>query len=291
MEPIIVEIPQHIRKVQFSAKQRPVYFEWNGLSIKGKRAKLHVKYFKDKNDIQKDVKIEHLKDHFYIGRFENNKLKYVTRKSEELPSASDLLRTKHKYRLVTYNEDSMSGSKYDLLLCNPNVVNTPKFHLIRGQDFYNSKIREHSRGAIMDAIKECFTPYLVNLPVISEYPVKIECQIHDTIKNVYDGAKEGLGLPWDIDNYAYPYMKAFPDLMQKLGKIKNDDRLHLTSPPSPIFVPIENHNERKLVFIITKDDRDVINNNKIYQDFHSPGLNSELFCLTIKKEQFKNEDF
>lgn len=287
MEPVRIEIPQHIRKVQFSARQRPVYFEWNGVSIKGKRSKLHVKYFKDKTDIPKDIKIEHLRDHFCIGQYHNNKLTFVTRDTRCLPGVADLVKTKDKYRLLIKTEDDLGDDVYTLLLCNPNVVNTPKFHLIRGQDFYNSKIREHQRGVIMDAIKECFRPHLVNIPVITGYPVRIVCEVHDTIKNVYDNTKTQLGLPWDLDNYAYPYMKAFPDIMQKLGKFPNDDRLHITQPPSPLFVPIENHEERKLVFIISKDERDVIVNNEVYRDFH--GIKEDAGLLIEGVEEISPE--
>lgn len=282
MEILRVEIPQHIRKVQFSAKQRPVYFEWNGVSIKGKRVKIHKRYFKDKQHTREIIKIEDLQDRFFIGRYRNNKLEGVSRDSAELPSVNELIRTKDKYRLTILTKEMGAAEIYLPVICNPKVVNTPKMMLIKGQDFYSQKVREHQRALIMGAIKECYKPHLLNLPVINEYPVRIECEIHDTIRNVYD-KKEGLGLPWDLDNYAYPYMKAFPDIMQALGKLRNDDRLHVTAPPAPMFVPIENHDNRKLVFIISKDERDVIVNNEIYKEFHSsanhydfPKLNPEV---------------
>ncbi len=267
MEILRVEIPQYIRKVQLSAKQRPVYFEWNGLCIKGKRAKLHRRWLQDKTSTVVDIKIEDLKDKFFIGTFSSGKLIHVTRDSSVLPTPSDLLRTKNKFRLIVQDDEK----EYTPMLCNPNVVDTPRMKIIKGQDFYNGTVKEHQRATIMNAIKDCFRPYLENIPVIEDYPVKMVCEIHDTIRNAYDlHQQEGVGRHWDVDNYAYPYLKAFPDLLKELGKIRDDDRLHLTQPPAPIFCPIEKHKDRKLVFIISKDDREIITNNQIYKDFHYP---------------------
>lgn len=270
MLPLQIEIPKHIRKVQFSAKQRPVYFEWNGVAITGKKRKLHQRWFININEEHKFPKIEDLKDKFYIGLFKNNKLTYVTRDSSELPSAADLLKTKDKYRLVVKEESDSPKEDYTLILCNPKIVNTPKLQIIKGQDFYSGNVREHQRAAIMNAIKDCFRQHMVSFPVITEYPVRIICEVHDTIKNSYDNQAKGLGRPWDIDNYAYPYMKAFPDLLKELGKLKDDDRLHVTQPPSAIFCPVKNHEDRKLVFIISKDDRKIIAEDETYKNYHQP---------------------
>jgi len=278
MEIIKVEIPQHIRKVQLSAKQRPYYYEWDGKTIKGKRKKVPSSYFIDKSKSLKEVVlIEDLKDNYCIGVFNNaNKLITTIKHSSDYPVSKQV---NYKHRLCIKIDDNIFP-----VLCNPKIANTPKLYLIKGQDFYNSKIREFQRGVIMDEIKKCYTPFVESMPVISDYPVKIECEIHDTIKNYYDGDRHGLGLPWDIDNYAYPYMKAFPDLLQKLGKLRNDDRLHVTQPPTPIFCPIEKHEDRKLVFIISKDERDVIVNNKIYQSYHKNPETFETEDLDLVKD-------
>lgn len=273
-----VEIPQHIRKIQLSASQRAIYFEWNGVCIKAKRTNIPQKFFLKGVKRDKFPKIEYLKDDYTLGMFKDNKLVGTIRDSSLLPNIANLLESKIKYRLCLKNGEP--------ILANLKTVNTPRMYVIKGQDIYSGNLREHMRGTVMDAIKTCYTPFVKNIPVICEYPVCIACEIHDTIKNYYDNSKSNieLGQAWDIDNYAYPYMKAFPDLLQALGKIKNDDRLHLTQPPVPIFCPIENHSLRKLVFIIYKDDRDIIKNNKIYQDFHK-ALETDLSLL--KDDLFK----
>lgn len=294
METITVEILKHIRKVQLSNSQRPVYFEWNGLTIKGKGAKISKKFFSNKNYDEKRITLTDLKDNFVLIAYKNNEIVAALDKNYILPDAATLFESKIKYKLakIVNKQDVFNPTKhigitalksatnYELIIANPTKVGKPRIYLIKGQDFYNSKIKEFQRGFVMDKIKENFLPFIENVPVITEYPIRIECHVYDTVKNYYDNtnSNEGLGSAWDIDNYAYPYMKAFPDLLQKHGKIKNDDRLCITQPPSPIFVPIDNHEDRKLVFIITKDEREVITSNKIYQDFHK-ALNSDLSLL------------
>jgi len=162
----------------------------------------------------------------------------------------------------------IENGNYTPLLSNPKSVGKPRTYLIRGQDIYNGYLDPFSRGKVMDAIKNCYMKYVKNIPVITEYPVKIEVEFHHTIHNPYDKGNEGLGQQWDIDNFVYLYMKAFPDLLVKLGKLKNDDRLHITQPPHAIFFPIEDASEMKFVFIISKDDRPEIVNNETFKSYH-----------------------
>lgn len=297
MELIRVEILQHVRRVQLSAKQRPTYFEWNGHSIKGKNTSFPKRFIKNKQLLKEDtkvVKIEDLREDLVIGIYEKNKIIGITRESNILPSYSDLLKdSSKKYRLCIEDvtKDLFDLKSYVPVLSNPRVVNTARLYLIKGQDFYNSKIREFQRGVVMDKIKECYRPYLENLPVINDYPVRIECEVHDTIKNYYDNSNAygGLGQPWDVDNYAYPYIKAFPDLMQELGKIRNDDRLHITQSASPIFCPIDNHNNRKLVFIIRKDEREIISSNEIYNSYHNNPTIVKEKAFSNTEDPFKDD--
>jgi hypothetical protein len=281
MEIYRVEIPQHVRKIQLSAKQRPKYFDWDGFSIKGK-VKVPVRFHQKSIARTKETTIEQLKDNYYIVFFADNKPTFATRETTYLPNVVQLMQTKVKYRLCI-----KSDNEYIPILSNTKTVNTPKMYLIKGQDIYSGNLREHMRGTVMDAIKECYKPYLVSLPVIDKYPIRIDCEIHDTIKNIYDRSikEENLGQKWDIDNYAFPYVKAFPDLMQKLGKLRNDDRLHVTQLSSS-FVPIDNHKNRKLVFIISTDERDIIKNNETYQKYHRDSYESEDTLLVKDEEPF-----
>lgn len=262
-----------MRKIKTSDKQNPVYYEWNGSFIKGKGKLIPLRFFKEKYTPETRLefpKIEDLKDDYSIAIInKKNEIVGNVRDSSLLPNLASIFeaRKKHKYYLV--------GVANEPMLCNPKKVGTPRWYLIKGQDIYSGNLREHQRGFVMDKIKDCYKPYIESMPVINRYPIRIECEIHDTIKNPYTTEVSDTGQHWDIDNYAYPYLKAFPDLLFAMKKIKDDDRLHLTQPPAAIFCPIDNHEDRKLVFIITLDDREVIKNNAIYQKFHKESFESE----------------
>lgn len=266
MQPIIVEIPQYVRKVQMSKSQLNIYFEWNGVEIKAKKHKILQRYLK--KDITPTLtsiqyKIEHFKDNYVIGTYLKSKNKFIsfTRDTSELP---DTIQSKNKYILCELNEDNIPVP----VIANHTKAGKPRMYLIKGQDIYSGNLREHMRGFVMDKIKECYLPYIKHIKPIENYPVKIKCEVHDTIKNNYSKDKDEFGGRWDIDNLVYPYLKAFPDLLVREGILKDDDRLHLPSSIHAEFVPIDNHEERKLVFIIESDEREVLKNNKLFYKYH-----------------------
>lgn len=273
MLPIIVEIPQYVRKVKMSNSQRIKYFEWTGIEIKCKGVKLPKKYFKIVSELDQLNIIENLKEQYVLGIIHKKEIKIVK------------------------NLDNFKTSKIILcemiegiavpIIANSKKAGTPKFYLIKGQDIYSGNLREHMRGFVMDKIKECYYPHIKNLEPIKSYPVKIKCEVHDTIKNEYDRTKNELGIRWDIDNLVYPYLKAFPDILVKYNILKDDDRLHLPSSIHAVFVPIESHEDRKLVFIIEKDERDVLKNNTIFQKYHKESYESEDTELVKDDEPFK----
>lgn len=266
MQPIIVEILQYVRKVQMSKSQLNIYFEWNGVEIKAKKHKILQRYLK--KDITPTLtsiqyKIEHFKDNYVIGTYLKSKNKFIsfTRDTSELP---DTIQSKYKYILCELNEDNIPIP----VIANHTKAGKPRMYLIKGQDIYSGNLREHMRGFVMDKIKECYLPYIKHIKPIENYPVKIRCEVHDTIKNNYSKDKDEFGGRWDIDNLVYPYLKAFPDLLVREGILKDDDRLHLPSSIHAEFVPIDNHEERKLVFIIESDEREVLKNNKLFYKYH-----------------------
>lgn len=255
--PIRIEIPRFVRVVRMSEKQQPKYFEWNGIFIKSKNKTLPVKFYDDK--VVEKPTIECLKDKYSLGLLIKGKIVQVFTSTLNIPR--DLITGK-----IVLCE--MDNNIYIPVISNPKKVGQPRNYLIRGQDIYNGYLDPFSRGKVMDAIKLCYHKYVKNIPVINDYPVNIEVEFHHPIFNPYDKGNDGIGQQWDIDNFVYPYMKAFPDLLVKLGKIKNDDRLHITQPPHCKFCPVETVDEMKFVFIISKDDRPEITENEIFKSYH-----------------------
>lgn len=295
MEPIIIMIPQFIRKIQVSEKQRPVYYEWNGIFIKARGRKIPVSFFKDKKNIPKYPNIEDLKEDYFIGAFVGNKL------IKSLTSTNDL-----KNHHLLYEQKANKKCKYYLckdsgemfkeiikpIVANPKKVGKPRNYLIKGQDIYSGNLREHFKGMVMDKIKECYYPHIKDLPVIDSYPVKIECSLYDTVKNAYDKTGD-LGQPWDVDNFIYPYVKAFPDILVREGKISNDDRLHLPSSIHVNFYPIKDHSKRKLVFTISKDERPEINEDEDFIRFHNQrsGIHKNVITGETEDSDLTNLNF
>lgn len=294
-----IEIPKYIRKVQMSKAQRKTYFEWNGKTIKSKNKPVPRAFYRDKMNYPENTLIEDLKEGYCITII-NDKGKIVDyiKEDKRLP---ERLTPKWKYILYEFREG------YVPVIANPTRAGTPRMYIINGQDIYSGVIGEHAKGFVMDQIKKCYLPYIKDLPVITEYPIQIDCEIHDTIKNAYIKTNDEIGHRWDLDNLAYPYLKAFPDILVKKGKLKDDDRLHLTNAIGAIFIPIENHEDRKLVFIISKAERPEIVNNETYKKYHKDSYESEdtelvkddepfpdnednKFILTVKKEYFKDEN-
>lgn len=149
---------------------------------------------------------------------------------------------------------------------NAKYANKENQYTINGQDFYSGTVPENIRAQVIDQIKRSFVPFMQNLSPFEadSYPLRVRMYIFDTVKSMYDRSKSEDGTPWDVGNRAYPYGKAFLDMLVTGYKVSHidippiiidDNRLYVTEDPQGgIFCPIENSNHRKLIFIIAKDD-------------------------------------
>jgi len=168
---------------------------------------------------------------------------------------------------------------------NPNVAGKPKLLVINGQDLHTLRMKDYDRSKVIKAIKAQMIPEVEKLETIISFPIRILCELHDTYMDYEYLKKNGEPaiIDWDIDNRGLFYVKTFPDVLSgcpyihedKKAKTKeiryqskriipNDHRGYITQPPVPLFIPIENPEERKLVFHIYKDNREVIQKSKFY---------------------------
>lgn len=246
-----------------SEKQLPIYYEWGIKGIKAKGKHVPRSWLKSTDNIV--VGIEHLKDGYCLSRLHKKIIinKYFYTKDLPIIYEGKLILCK------------LEGTVPIPIIANPKKVGTPKWYLIKGQDIYSGNLREHQRGFVMDKIKEYYYPFIKDLKPIDFYPCKIKCDVYDTIKNFYGKDGSELGGRWDMDNLMYPYLKAFPDLLTVQGILRDDDRLHLPSTIPAYFVPIDDHEDRKLIFTIEKDDREEIKNNKLFCEFHKEKIKEE----------------
>lgn len=270
MFPLIVEVPKYIREVKLSDAQRPVKWEWDGSQIRAGKKKLLQKFANHKSrdgyyhpsDLRDDFKVAGVLDgkivtklgvdiHVYVPDIIRAALVQGTTKVKLTEKQAKRVR----FYLVCGDE---------IVLDNPDKVGKPKFARIKGQDIYSGNMGEFYRANVMKQIKDSMIPLVQSLPVIDSYPIAITMELHTPIKLSHDKSKGDKHQRWDADNHAYPYLKAFPDVLTELGKIKDDSIEFITTPAHCVYVPCATDEDRKLVFIITKDERPEITNNPFY---------------------------
>lgn len=227
----VVEIPKYIRKVQVSAARRATYY------LKGE--KLALKY---KNKIGID---------YQWCSFPDGKIYLCNAKKEKV-------------------------------IKNPDSAGLPKYKIINGQDLHTLTLQDYERSKIITAIKEQMIPAVTKLEPITQYPLLIEMELWDTFEDMELLSTKGRvkDVDWDIDNRSLFYCKTFPDVLcgcpftdKDTGKlvykskviIKDDSRQFMTQAPCPLFFPIDNTEDRKLVFKIYHDLRDIIKQSKHYE--------------------------
>jgi hypothetical protein len=155
-------------------------------------------------------------------------------------------------------------STKERVVVNSRSAGTPKYTVINGQKIYNGEINKFSRNKVMNGIKESFMPYINRMKKI-DVPIRIEMEIHDVILEPNSSSL------WDLDNRAGPYIKAFQDcLTGNNGKckavIEDDNILYITRCPAPVFIPVENADDRKLVFIIKEETDKRIVESKSFKE-------------------------
>lgn len=234
-------VPMYRRDYTMSEAAREKYFE------KGKKHKLPMMYC-DKvrykaEKLREPDNIDYIWREFAVVR---NKVKCMV----------DFLVHKSTGERVIFNSDR---------------VGKPTIQNINGQAFYSGKLFRGQKDKMLGSIKDQLRHYIMSLPKIERFPLMIEVELYDTIDDSFSN-----GQKWDVGNRWYPYGKCFEDVLGSSRGgcriIPDDNRLFITKPPAVIFCPVETTNERKLVFNLYVDRREIILNNKRYQDEHKEKL-------------------
>lgn len=146
----------------------------------------------------------------------------------------DFQATKVGKRICYYLTDLKTGEP---VLANPKVAGKPKFMKIRGNDFYSGFGNYAIRSNIVNLIKESLTPYFSDMDPIkaADYPLYLEFIYYDTIEESQD-----------LDNKRYAYEKCILDLLQKEGKIGNDNVKYITKLSSE-FIAVKSEEDRCLI--------------------------------------------
>jgi hypothetical protein len=160
-----------------------------------------------------------------------------------------------------YGFDSQSrliDNNGEYVIANPRTIGKPKYMTINGQALYNARMSPHIRSKIVNAVKDSFYPHLNGTKPIKKLPVRISLKLYDTIRQAN----------WDLDNQ-WLYNKCFQDLLVKAGIIPDDDIRYITKAGAPEFIPVDNEQDRKLIFIISTEQREEVLKHKYYDDFYS----------------------
>ncbi len=161
-----------------------------------------------------------------------------------------------KYADYKYNKDGiLIDSLGNPVIANSKSVGTPRFKKINGQLFYQGPDSPFLRQKIVSQIKESFKKYVKGTPPIKALPVQIDMEMHDVV-----GSKN-----WDLDN-TWIYFKCFQDVLVDQGVLPDDNILFVTKAAAPEFFPVQEEEDRKLVFTITTDTREIIQTSEVYKE-------------------------
>lgn len=141
---------------------------------------------------------------------------------------------------------------------NEAFVGTPRMMPIGGNAAY-SGLNEHVRMKMVSEIKNSFRSQVLTLTPITQFPIQIDAQIHclPKLRN------------WDIDNL-WIYIKSFQDLLIESEIIPDDSVRYITKAPSFEYFPVMEEDERKMVFILRSDIRNITTTHIMFKNGKTP---------------------
>jgi hypothetical protein len=160
---------------------------------------------------------------------------------KEVVLSQTVNRTKKSFKSETRLFDT---TKNESVIKNPRVAGTERFVIINGNYIYNGKYDPFTQGKIIEHIHNWMKPFLQALQPITEFPLYIECEVHEYKTDEIVGSRK-----WDVFNRAFPFTKSFEDVLQELGIIPGDDVDYIICPSHPIYKEITS-GEPKLIFKI-----------------------------------------
>lgn len=147
----------------------------------------------------------------------------------------------------------------EFVIKNSRTAGTEKWEVINAEKVYNGAYHPSVQAKIVREIGSFLIPFLKALTPITQFPLWVECEIHDYNNDVISGNR------WDVINRGYLYCKVFEDILQPktdknplgLGIIPDDSYKYIVCPAHPIFYSLgekllDNFADRepKLVFKI-----------------------------------------
>lgn len=168
------------------------------------------------------------------------------------------------------------GPDGEKVVSNPRVANTPRTKIINGQDLHKLTLPTYMAAKIKQQLKKQFSRHVRDMEPVTQKPLIVECELFDTIDDVLTKGSRS----WDVDNRFLFYGKVFLDVLTGCPVnvkghnrktttkviIPDDNREYVTGPPSVLFTPIRDKEDRKLVFRIYHDQRPKLKRFGVWSD-------------------------
>lgn len=140
------------------------------------------------------------------------------------------------------------------IIANPASVNKPRIKKINGQELYSGNMPPHLRSKIVGVMKDHFLEHLRKCNPLVDFPIAITAELC-TIPGAMN---------WDLDNQ-WIYHKCFQDALVEARIIPDDNIFYITQAPAFSYTPVERLEDRKLIYRISKDDRQVLREHPNYK--------------------------
>lgn len=196
----------------------------------------------------KKIKIIEIPKYLYQVQTSKNRLtKYFHQNSGRGKVKKSLEDIPKKYKATTYDLLGYAlDDKGQKIVANPLAAGTAKYVPINGQIFYSQSGGQFTRAKIVKSLHEYYTEMLEGIEpfVTKDYPLVMTVNwfcpySHKTLDNT---------------NFAAVYIKTFEDVLTNMGIIKDDEVRYITGS-FPIYTPVEDFEDRKIIFSFYQDMR------------------------------------
>lgn len=238
----VLNFPNFLKSIKISEKRNPIYYFWNGVTITSKKGKIPNTYLKNTQLVLSNngnVFIEALKSGFAIGKFFNNNLLELIKKTEDLPDSYTIRNLDKKYKFILCKE--IEKGIYEKIIKNKRSLDKPRFQSIRGNDIFWGKLHPSLIDKIIKSIKAYYNDCLEESDI---KPIDSRLHIHFYFKEQVLENQE-----LDVDNKTLVYYKPFQDLLLTKKIIKSDSYKYIPSFSS-FLEPVQNEEDRHLTIYI-----------------------------------------
>lgn len=147
--------------------------------------------------------------------------------------------------------DSQSRKR---VIANSQKAGKPSYYIVNGQAFYSGFGSEFERIAIVAGLKDFYKLHLKRLKPFKKtsYPIIVDMEMHSPTNRKN----------WDLDN-TWIHYKTISDSMVDLGILPDDNIQFITHAGSPLYYPVDNDEDRKLVLNFYEDRREEVQQLKL----------------------------